>query len=236
MSAQLKLDQFAYRDVLDALAKSMQGPALQIGSREQVIDQKVEGRKTWRDRLEGRPFIGADMEDGQNVDAVFDITWPLEKIQAALPDTKTFRTIICAHVLEHVTDPPAAARNLTALLEPGGTLFIQVPWVQGFHAFPDDYWRISLSGLGVLFPDLKPRDWFYSGGSSDVAYRITRAGLVAFDVQARQVEAQLFQVMFPADQNRKMLAQAKGPQYLSRAYLPAMVIGWVARKPRPADH
>ena len=229
--SQLNLDKLRYQDELDRLAATMEGPALQIGSRQQVIDQQgVAGRKTWRDRLIGRDLTGADLEDGDNVDAVCDITWPLERIRAALPHEQ-YRTIICAHVLEHVRNPFDAARNLTDLLAPGGTLFIQVPWVQGFHAFPDDFWRISVNGLGVLFPDLRPLDTFTSGGSSDVAYRLTRGGLTAFDIEARQAEAQLFQVLLPHQTNTRMLSQMKGTQYLSRGYMPAMIITWTARKP-----
>ncbi|MEM7058767.1 MAG: methyltransferase domain-containing protein [Pseudomonadota bacterium] len=231
MTGQLKLDKLNYKAELDRLAAGMDGPALQIGSRQQVIDQQVEGRKTWRDRLADCEFTGADLEDGDNVDAVFDITWPLDQIREALPGAKEFQTIICAHVLEHVKNPFDAARNITDLLAPGGAAFIQVPWVQGFHAFPDDFWRISVSGLGVLFPDLKARDYFYSGGSSDVAYRLTRGGLTAFDIDAKQAEAQAFQVLLPHEMNDRMLAQMKGPQYLSRGYMPATVISWLARKP-----
>ena len=230
MTGQLKLDKLHYKTELDRLAAVMTGPALQIGCREQVIDQKVEGRKNWRDRLAGHDFTGADLEDGNNVDAVFDITWPLDQIRAALPGAKEFQTIICAHVLEHVKNPFDAARNITDLLAPGGTAFVQVPWVQGFHAFPDDFWRISVSGLGVLFPDLKARDYFYSGGSSDVAYRFTRNGLTAFDLDAKQSEAQAFQLLLPHEANRQMLNQVRGPQYLSRGYMPATVITWIGKK------
>lgn len=231
MTGQLKLDKLTYKAELDRLADSMTGPVLQIGSREQVIDQqKIEGRKTWRERLDGPDFVGADLYDGDNVDAVFDITWPIDKIRDALPGAKEFQTIICAHVLEHVKNPFDAARNITDLLAPGGTAFIQVPWVQGFHAFPDDFWRISVSGLGVLFPDLKVRDYFYSGGSSDVAYRLTRHGLTAFDMDAKEAEGTIFQLLLPPEVNNRMLANLKGPQYLSRGYMPVTVVSWVGRK------
>jgi len=227
----LSVDRLRYQDQLDRIAQSMQGPALQIGARQQVIDRQAAGHKTWRDRLAGRALTGADLAPGDNVDAVFDITWPLERIEAALPGPTRFATVICAHLLEHVRDPFAAARNIQALLAPGGMAFVQVPWVQGFHAFPDDYWRISLSGLEVLFPDLRARDAFYSGGASDVAYRITRDGLCAFDTEARQAEAQLFQVLLSPETNARMLKGLNGPLYLSRGYMPATVLTWLARKP-----
>ncbi len=167
------------------------------------------------------------------MDAVFDVTWPMERIEAALPGARRFGTVICAHLLEHVRDPFQAARNIAGLLEPGGLALIQVPWVQAFHAFPDDYWRISFSGLGVLFPDLEPLDALYSGGSSDVAYRITRRGETAFDLEARQIEAQVFQMLLPKAANEQMLKKLGRPFYLSRGWMPATVLTWLAQKPKP---
>ena len=36
-----------------------------------------------------------------------------------------------------------AARNIEALLRPGGLAYVATPWSQAFHAAPDDYWRFS---------------------------------------------------------------------------------------------
>lgn len=228
---ELMVNGFAYREAMADFAARMQGPVLQIGARRQVVDRQAAGRQTWRDRLGDRAFTGADLEAGENVDAVFDITWPLERIEAALPGERRFATVICAHLLEHVRDPFQAARNVAALLRPGGLALIQVPWVQAFHAFPDDYWRISFSGLGLLFPSLDPVDALYSGGSSDVAYRITRRGQTAFDLEARQIEGQVFQLLLPKAANDAMLKKLARPFYLSRGYMPATVLTWLARKP-----
>ncbi len=38
-------------------------------------------------------------------------------------------------------------------LKPDGCLYISVPWVWEFHAFPSDYWRFSLPALDTLFPN-----------------------------------------------------------------------------------
>lgn len=73
------------------------------------------------------------------MDAVLDITAPMAEIRKALPDIKQFGTVICAHLLEHVKNPFDAAHNISELVSPGGRVFIQVPLVQAFHAFPDDY-------------------------------------------------------------------------------------------------
>jgi hypothetical protein len=227
------LTQFAYKAELDKIAGEMPGPVLQIGSRSQVIDRKTEDRKTWRDRCGAKGFVGADLEAGANVDAVFDICWPLERIRAALLATgqQSFGGIVCSHLLEHVKDPFAAARNIVALLAPGGRVFVQVPWVQAFHAFPDDYWRISLSGLEVLLEGLTTLDAFYSGGSSNVAYRIVRGGRADLSLKAREAEAELFQVLLPAQASERLLAQAGKRIHLSRGYMPVTVVNFLAVKP-----
>ncbi|MEM6622347.1 MAG: methyltransferase domain-containing protein [Pseudomonadota bacterium] len=230
-AVQLEVTQLAYAAERARIAKLLEGPVLHIGARSQVIDQKVEGRFTWRGALSGQKVVGADLEEGDNVDLVMDITWPLERVNAALGEDQTFGAVICAHLLEHVRDPFVAARNVAALLRPGGLAFIQVPWVQGFHDFPDDFWRISFSGLQVLFPDFQTEDMFYSGGSSDVCYRLHRGGVPAVDVEALKLEPQLFQVLLPQPANQNMLKQLGKTAYLSRGYMPATVLTWLARKP-----
>lgn len=229
--ADLEVTQLGYQAERKTMAEQMQGPVLHIGARSQVIDQKVDGRFTWRSALSGKTVVGADLEAGDNVDAVFDITWPLAQIEAALPGETRFNAIICSHLLEHVRNPFDAAANISALLEPGGLAFIQVPWVQAFHDFPDDFWRISFSGLKVLFEGFETVDMLYSGGSSDVAYRVHRGGVPATDVAALKLEADLFQLLFPQQVNQQMLKQHAQAAYLSRAYMPMTVVTWLARKP-----
>ncbi len=109
---------------------------------------------------------------------------------------------------------------------------MQVPWVQGFHAFPDDYWRISLSGLELLFEGLRPLDVFFSGASSDVAYRIEGAdGAADLSPKMRDAEGSLFQVVLEAQANREFLATQGRRLYLSRAYLPVTIVNFTAEKP-----
>ena len=228
--SQLEVTQLAYQAERRRLAGLLDGPVLHIGSRSQVIDQKVEGRFTWREALQGRELIGADLEAGENVDVVLDITWDADRITQAV-GARQFRSVICSHLLEHVRNPFDAAENIASLLEPGGQVFVQVPWVQGFHDFPDDYWRISFSALKVLFDGFETVDAFYSGGSSDVCYRIHRDGTAALDIEALKIEPELFQIVFPQNVNQQMLKQHARTAYLSRAYMPMVVLTWLARKP-----
>lgn len=71
--------------------------------------------------------------------------------------------VICLDVLEHVADPFKAAREISRVVAPGGFVLMTVPFQNGYHgkgggsqshdAYPD-YWRMTHSGLALLFRDL----------------------------------------------------------------------------------
>ena len=228
------LQQSAYEQEIAAVAARLRGPVCQIGARAQMIDAQT---RTWRSRLGalGQRFIGADLEPGDNVDAVFDLCAPLAEIGAALApalEGAPLNGLVCSHLLEHVRRPWVAAANLEALLAPSGLLFVQVPWSQAFHAFPDDFWRMSLSGLLELFPGLRLVDSFTSGGSNDVAWRLVRDGQPDFSLAARKMEAKVFQLLLSGDDNRRLLSSLKEQRaYLSRGYLPTLFVSALFEKP-----
>jgi len=227
------LQQSAYDQEIAAVASRLRGPVCQIGARAQMIDAQT---RTWRSRLTalGQRFVGADLEPGENVDAVFDLCAPLAEIEAALAPAlagQPLNGLVCSHLLEHVRRPWVAAANLEAMLAPGGLLFVQVPWSQAFHAFPDDFWRISLSGLLELFPGLRLVDAFTSGGSNDVAWRLHRDGRPDHSLAARRMEARVFQVVLDAEQNRRFLGSLPEQRaYLSRGYLPTLFVSALFEK------
>jgi hypothetical protein len=53
-------------------------------------------------------------------------------------------------VVEHVSDPFLAVNEMGRVLEAGGALYLQVPFIIGYHPEPDDYWRFSHAGLRQL--------------------------------------------------------------------------------------
>ena len=103
-------------------------------------------------------YIGLDLEPGEGVDRVCDIERECPDLQAAL--------VICCSVLEHVQRPWIAAENIAKLVRPGGQLYISVPWVWKYHAYPDDYWRFSWRGIQVLFPGFVWEQPMYSTTST----------------------------------------------------------------------
>lgn len=125
-------------------------------------DGEAERFRAGFERMGLSPFVGVDLFSGPNVDIVGDLCDP--GFFDATPELAgSFDLVFCSALLEHVADPFAAARTIRGLIRPGGHLYFAGPWVQGYHAYPDDYWRISLSGVRVLFPDLEWRAKWYQG-------------------------------------------------------------------------
>lgn len=82
------------------------------------------------------------------VDVVSDIH------QLALSD-RSFDCVFCTGTLEHVRDPRQAVAEIYRILRPGGIVHIDVPFIQGYHADPTDYWRFTLDGLRLLCEDFE---------------------------------------------------------------------------------
>ena len=78
----------------------------------------------------------------------FDLCAPLAE------EHTTYDVVICEQVLEHVSDPWLAARNLRALCAPGGHVVVSTPFLVRVHELPaygmPDYWRFTPRGLRLL--------------------------------------------------------------------------------------
>ena len=61
--------------------------------------------------------------------------------------------INCISVLEHVYYPCEIIAEILRVLRPGGCVRVQVPFLVGYHAFPDDYFRYTHSSLRRLFEE-----------------------------------------------------------------------------------
>ncbi|WP_372786475.1 class I SAM-dependent methyltransferase [Phenylobacterium sp.] len=129
---------------LQKFVPSVAGSILEIGSKD------YGSTSSFRQFYPDCPYVGIDMEAGAGVDQVID----LAKGIGDLPEDH-FALIVCCSVLEHVEKPWKMAENITRLMAKGGTLFISVPWVWRYHAYPDDYFRFSFRGVVSLFPDLE---------------------------------------------------------------------------------
>jgi SAM-dependent methyltransferase len=127
------------------------GPVLEIGSKE------YGSTSSFRDFYANAEYVGLDMSEGKGVDVVVDLT----KSIGPLGESR-FALGICCSVLEHVEKPWLFAANLTRLIRPGGKLYMSVPWVWRYHAYPDDYFRFSHRGVMSLFDEFDWANVFYS--------------------------------------------------------------------------
>lgn len=75
--------------------------------------------------------------------------------------------LICSSVLEHVSDPIVAIREIHRILRPGGKLFVFIPSVYPYHArkghYPD-YWRFFGDTINLLFKDFNNVEVVKRGG------------------------------------------------------------------------
>jgi SAM-dependent methyltransferase len=58
----------------------------------------------------------------------------------------SFDCIFCTGTLQHVTDPLRVLAEIHRLLRPGGIVHVELPFLQGYHPDPKDYWRWTLAG------------------------------------------------------------------------------------------
>jgi SAM-dependent methyltransferase len=123
---------------LTVQAKNMVSETLQILPKEaKICDIGAGGRKITPDIYTIDGFVN------QNTDLVCDIH------DVPLPDG-SFDCVFCTGTLEHVEDPLKAISEIYRLLKNGGLVHIEVPFIQGYHADPRDYWRWTLEGLKLF--------------------------------------------------------------------------------------
>jgi SAM-dependent methyltransferase len=92
----------------------------------------------------------------------------------------SFDYIWCNAVLEHVPDPMQVASEIARILKPEGLAFIQVPFLENVHGWPQDYYRFTIQGLRVLFRNLEEVQSGVSAGPSQLLPDLVQYYCVAF--------------------------------------------------------
>jgi SAM-dependent methyltransferase len=64
--------------------------------------------------------------------------------------SESLSAVVSTGTLEHVAEPARVLREIRRVLRDGGLVYLEVPFLQGYHADPDDYWRFTQNGLGLL--------------------------------------------------------------------------------------
>ena len=85
----------------------------------------------------------------------------------------SFDHVFRSTVLEHVPYPQLVAQEISRVLRPGGTACIQSPFLEAIHD-EHDYFRFTLKGLKVLFPELNEVKSCVSSSPSQVLADILR--------------------------------------------------------------
>ena len=76
-----------------------------------------------------------------------------------LPFSDTsFGSYVAIEVLEHLGSPKQAANEIHRVLEPGGVAILSIPFLFRVHSDPNDFQRLTKSGLQKLFEDFTDVD------------------------------------------------------------------------------
>ncbi len=125
------------------------GPYLEIGSKIQPSYTQFSPRDI-HDPADAQDWIGIDIEEGEGVDKVVDLSIP--GIVKELGWTGRFGTVHCLNVLAHVPNIFHMANNIQDCLRDGGKLFVSVPFAWKIHRIPLDMWRFTPQSVDFLFP------------------------------------------------------------------------------------
>lgn len=58
---------------------------------------------------------------------------------------------ISSSIFEHIKDPELAASELERVCKVGGEIYVEIPFLRGYHMEPIDYQRYTISGIEELF-------------------------------------------------------------------------------------
>lgn len=111
-----------------------------------LILNLASGIKTIRENV-----VNVDLFPYPNVQVIADIhNLPFEDNSAD--------AVICESSLEHLKNPEKAVKEMRRVLKPGGLLYISAPFIVGFHASPDDFYRWTLPGLKEFLKDFQEKE------------------------------------------------------------------------------
>lgn len=95
--------------------------------------------------------------------------------------------VIIKNVFEHLRDPAKVRDELRRVVKKGGRIYAKVPFMQPFHAVPDDYQRYSINGLKEFFKDFKVVDEGISvGPSSALAWFLREYLAILFSFNSKK--------------------------------------------------
>jgi len=95
--------------------------------------------------------------------------------------------IVIKNVFEHLRDPAKVREELKRVVKPGGQIYAKVPFMQPFHAVPDDYQRYSINGLHEFFKDFEIlQEGISVGPSSALAWFLREYLAILFSFNSKK--------------------------------------------------
>ena len=110
-----------------------------------------------RTRYMSRNIINLDIRYSPEVDIIADGNC-LPFKQGAVAG------VIIRGVLEHIGTPQQVMREIHRCLKANGRVYVEVPFIQGYHADPSDYQRYTLEGLELLCTSFSKMESGVCGG------------------------------------------------------------------------
>jgi SAM-dependent methyltransferase len=124
--------------------KDISGRVLSIGASD---DEDGQGRE-YRDYFSSASdFVTSEVCSSFGTDLVLDV-----QSMPEVPD-ESYDAIFCSGVLEHVFDFKSSVSEMHRVLSPNGILLLGLPFCQGIHHAPTDYWRFTSFGIQHLLKD-----------------------------------------------------------------------------------
>lgn len=92
--------------------------------------------------------ISFDIDENREPDIVGDIC-------TADLGISVFDTVVICEVLEHLHSPKQAIDTIYSTLKPGGKIILSAPFCLPIHDHPNDYFRFTKYGIGLLLNKFK---------------------------------------------------------------------------------
>lgn len=136
------------------------------------------------ERFVGRERISRESRRGL---VNFDL-FPLHSVDVAgdahhIPfKDETFHAVITQALLEHTRRPRQVADEIFRLLKPGGLVYAEVPFIQGYHPTPRDYYRFTPEGIREVFSSFIIIEQGVCGGPGSALgwiFRETVSGIIS---------------------------------------------------------
>lgn len=146
-------------DVMSRMDPSQTYPLLNIGSSTENFRKVVQ---PWIDRYlfaparkKGMTVVHSDIKKAEGVDLVGDLTDGEFRQRVKGME---FKSVLCANLLEHVTNKEEICAALEAIVRPGGYIFLTCPYKFPYHPDPiDTQYRPTPEELAQLFPHSRVR-------------------------------------------------------------------------------